>query len=126
MGCLIFDISVENRSLPAFSLCVIIGDSPFIALPRVCMVTPCSCCLFVQKEKSEYILSAKIFLLARLSAASLLRTVRSFSSADDKMIISGNGIVPTLPFSCNFSSHYPCFAFSCTSNDGHRVNKRCH
>ena len=55
------------------------------------MVIPCSCCLFVQKEKSEYILFAKIFLLIRLSAASLLRTVRSFSAADENMIFSGNG-----------------------------------
>eukprot|EP00975_Prorocentrum_lima_P056000 11738670-Prorocentrum_lima.AAC.1 len=37
-----------------------------------------------------------MFLFIRLSAASLLRTVRSFSSADDKRIISGNGIVPSL------------------------------
>ena len=30
-------------------------SSPFIALTGVSMVTPYSCCLFPQKEKSEYI-----------------------------------------------------------------------
>ena len=96
MSCPTFDTAVENSSLLAFSLRVIIESSPFIALTGLSMVTPCSCCLFPQKEKSEYILSANISLFIWLSAASHLKTVRPFSSADYKIIISGNGIIPCL------------------------------
>lgn len=39
MGCLTFETAIENRSLSAFCLCVIIGFSPFITLVGVSMFT---------------------------------------------------------------------------------------
>lgn len=53
MGCLILDTAVENRSLAAFSLWVITGSSPLIALTGVSIHTPWFFCFSVQYGKSE-------------------------------------------------------------------------
>lgn len=95
MGCLTFDTIVENRSLPAFSLGVITGISPLLAFAGVRIISLC-CCFFLWNEKSEYVLSVKLSLFIKLSATSLLSVVRSFSFADDRIIILGNDIVPFL------------------------------
>lgn len=96
MGCLTFETAIENRSLSAFCLCVIIGFSPFITLVGVSMFT-LFCCLFPKNAKSEYTYRQIYLCLSDHHLLLFLRTVRLFSCADDKIII--------------FSSHFLCFVF---------------
>ena len=95
IGWMIFETAVDDKSLPAFFLLVISGDSPLIALQEWAMIAFCFL-LSLYKRVYPNIFYRYTSLLFRLSTHSLLNTVESFSFAAESISISEKDIVPFL------------------------------